>query len=170
VAEAEPLPDRLVRALSLDARVYAEVAAREEDTGLALQVVLVACTLEAASALATGGWPGFFGQLATGTARFALWVMALFVLAPLAGRAVPFAPLFRAAGLAAAPLALGLFQTVPWVGGLFWLGKWVFTIAATWTAVGSLVGRRDARVAGVVLVALLAAWLAHTPLLALTRG
>lgn len=166
----EPLADRLVRALSLDADVYAEVADREEDTGPALQVLLAACTLEAVSALATGGWAGFLGELALSTALFALWVVAIFVLAPIAGRAVAFAPLFRALGLASAPLALGLFQTVPWVGGLFGLGKWIFTLATVVTATGRLVGRRDLRVAGVVLGALAAAWLAHAPLLAVVRG
>ncbi len=166
----QPLADRLVRALALDPEVYAEVAAREEDTGPVLQVVLAACSLEAVSALAAGGWAGFFGELATSLALFALWVTALFVLAPVAGKAVAFAPLFRALGLASAPLALGLFQTAPWIGGLFWLGKWVFTLATVFTATGRLVGRRDLRVAGVVLAALAAAWLAHAPLLAITAG
>ena len=166
----EPLADRLVRALSLDAEVYAEVARREEDTGPALQILLGAHLLEAVSALATGGWAGLLGEFAANTALYALWIAGIFALAPLAGRPVAFAPLFRALGLASAPVALGLFQTVPWVGGLFGAARWVFTFAAVTTATGRLAGRRDLRVAGVVVAALVAAWLAHAPLLALVRS
>ncbi len=44
--------------------------------------------------------------------------------------------MFRALGFAAAPLALALLESLPWLGAFFWVAKWVLGVSAFVLAVG----------------------------------
>ena len=133
---------RLRRLLELDLTVFDDVRYDPSATVWSLVVAAVSMAL-----FALGGWfwwvfsglgdagAVFLKSVVLGTLfSLALWLVWLLVvyamLQRLTGRAVQMDELVRAAGLATAPLALGLLMLVPAVSfgaGLFALTMWVLT-------------------------------------------
>ncbi len=116
--------DRLVRALRLEADVFAEIADDERATGPALVLVL------GAAGLAGLGSP--HGLLGFGALALAwlVWVAAIHLGAGLLGLPQRLGPLFRAAGFATAPWALGLAGAVPGLGALSFAAGQLWALAA----------------------------------------
>jgi hypothetical protein len=152
------LAERLRRAARLDASLYAEVARQELATGSALALALGALVLDA---LGGGLGADALRALAVGAARFGLAVGAIHAGARLLGLGDGLGPLFRALGFAAAPLALGLLDGLPLLGGAILLAKWLATLAAF-----ALATRAALRCEAVAAAALAAAGLAAAALLA----
>ena len=133
---------RLRRLLELDLTVFDDVRYDPSATVWSLVVAAVSMAL-----FALGGWfwwvfsglgdagAVFLKSVVLGTlfslALWLVWLLVVYaVLQRLTGRAVQMDELVRAAGLATAPLALGLLMLVPAVSfgaGLFALTMWVLT-------------------------------------------
>jgi hypothetical protein len=121
--------ERVVRVLRLDDSVFEEVAHDELATGSALIVLLGAAALDAAGS--AGGLEGRLYALAATAAHAALWIVFIHFGARTLGLSDTFAPLFRAAAFAQAPLAVGLFDALPGVGSVVWIAKWALVFATT---------------------------------------
>lgn len=121
--------ERVLRVLRLDDSVFAEVAHDELATGGALVVLLGATALDAAGA--PGGLEGRLYALAAAAALATLWIAFIHVGARTLGLSEAFAPLFRAAAFAQAPLAVGLLDGVRGVGSVVWIAKWAVVFATT---------------------------------------
>lgn len=125
---ASDLPERVTRAVRLEADLFEEVARDELASGAALTVALAAISLDAFGE--RGGLASVLSGLASGSLRFALAVALVAGAARLLDLGGGLGPIFRALGFAAAPLALGLLDALPLVGGPFWLAKWALVLAA----------------------------------------
>jgi hypothetical protein len=125
---ASGMPERVTRAVRLEADLFEEVARDELASGTALAVALAAVALDALGE--RGGLGALLTGLASGALRFALAVALVAGAARLLDLGGGLGPIFRALGFAAAPLALGLLDALPVVGGPFWLAKWSFLLAA----------------------------------------
>ena len=133
---------RLRRLLELDLTVFDD--ARYDPTATVWSLVVAAASM---ALFALGGWfwwvfsgmgdagAVFLKSVVLGTlfalALWLVWLLAVYaVLQRLTGRALQMDELVRAAGLATAPLALGLLMLVPAISfgaGLFALAMWVLT-------------------------------------------
>lgn len=150
--------ERVVRVLRLDDSVFEEVAHDELATGSAVVVLLGAAALDAAGT--GGGLDDRLYALAATAALAALWIAFIHFGARTLGLSEAFAPLFRAAAYAQAPLAVGLFDSVPGVGTAVWIAKWALVFATTVLASRRALPEEGATPAVLCAVALGAALLA----------
>ncbi len=155
--------ERVVRVLRLDDSVFEEVARDGFATGGALVVLLGAAALDAVGS--GGGLEGRLYTLAVTAARAALWIVFIHVGARTLGLSDAFAPLFRAAAFAQAPLAVGLLDTLPGVGSVVWIAKWALVFTTTSLATSRALPGEGATPAVVCAAALGAALLAVEVLL-----
>jgi hypothetical protein len=153
VAEA-PLPsfaaERVRRALAAEDRLFAEVAADEDASAQALAVVLVAALAEG-----IGRWAGASGILLGVSVTCVGWAAGLLALhAAALALELPsrLGPLFRALGFAAAPFWLAALESLPLLGGVFWLAKWGLGLAAAVAAVRAVHDIDGARAALLVAI------------------
>ncbi len=124
-----PTVEQLNRVFSLEADIYADTARDSGATGPALLVVFGAAFLEGVGDLG-GGIAGFLRGVLELLVIWGVWVVVIQATAILVGERSNFAGLFRALGFAAAPFGLGLLENLPFLGGLFWLAKWVLVFSA----------------------------------------
>lgn len=164
---AAELAARLHRVVALEGAVYDEIAADPEATGQALLAVFASAVLLGLGRLPGLGLVGLFSGVMETCLLWGLWVAAVFGIARAIGERAELGPLFRALGLAATPFGLGLLERLPWLGGLVWLAKWGFLLAAFSIATGRVLRVDTGRAALVCALALAAALLLAAPLRAL---
>jgi len=149
------LRERLARVARFDATVFEEVAADETATGSALIVLLGACALDALGS--GGGLEGTLLGLAAAAFHMGLWILAIQVGARGLDLGGELAPLFRALGFAAAPLAVGLLRPLPLLGELAGVARWLLVLIAFSLAAGRVLRSEGATPWVLVLTALGAA-------------
>jgi hypothetical protein len=158
-----PLAQRLSRAATLDAELFAEVAADAGSTGQAIAVAIGVALAQGIAGLGAGA-AGFLTALASAALAWLLWVVAIHVLALGLGVASDLAALVRALGFAALPLALAGLGSLPLAGPLLELAAWILACAAFVVAVRRVLAVETGRALGLVLGGLAAAWLLSAPL------
>jgi hypothetical protein len=158
------LAERLGRVLSLDSDVFGEVAADTLATGQAVLVVVgVALAQGVGAGLGDSGAQLFVG-VADACLRWSLWSIAIFLSARALGVPAELGALFRALGFAAAPLALGLLEAIPWLGAFFWVAKWVLGVSAFVLAVRRVLAVETGQALALCAIGLAVAALLAAPL------
>ena len=123
------LSERVRRVFRMDAEVYGEAAADPALTGQALAVVLGAAFAEGLGRWLAGDLAAGLTGVIDGGLRWMVWLVAIHAAARALGSESDLAALSRGLGFASAPFALGLFEQMPGLGGLFWLAKWALGFA-----------------------------------------
>jgi hypothetical protein len=158
------LVERLGRVLSLDSDVFAEVAADTPATGQAILVVVGVALAQGVGAGLAGSGSQLFLGVADACLRWSLWSVSILLAARALGVPGELGALFRALGFAAAPLALGLFEAIPFLGALFWAAKWVLGVSAFVLAVRRVLAVETGWALGLCAVGLAVAALLAAPL------
>jgi hypothetical protein len=155
---------RVRRVLTLDASVYGEVAADTQSTGQAVLVVIAVAFAQGVGEGGGGGASRMLVGVAEGCLGWALWFVAIHIVARALGIASELGALFRAVGFAAAPFALGALRSLPVLGTLFWAAEWVLGVAVFVLAVRRVLALETYQALLVCLGGLVLAFVLAAPL------
>ncbi|MEN8181561.1 MAG: hypothetical protein ABFS46_03390 [Myxococcota bacterium] len=155
--------ERLARVITLDSDVFGEVAADTHATGQAILVVMGVALAQGVGESLGGSAAQLFVGIADGCLRWVLWTVSILAAARVLGIRGELGALFRALGFAAAPLALGAFQFLPWLGAFFWAAKWVLGASAFVLAVGRVLAVETGQAVALCGIGLLLAMVLAVP-------
>jgi hypothetical protein len=139
--------DRLLRAVTLDATLFREVAEDARATGPALVVVMATAFAEGLGRLFGEGLTGLLAGVGRGCLVWGFWLLGVHATALVLGLPSDLAKLFRVLGFAAVAFGLAVFEGLPLLGVLFSLAKWALVFAAFVTGVRALFEIEMARAA-----------------------
>ncbi len=117
--------ERIKRAVSLDEKVYAEIAKDKEGLNQAVVVVLLAATISQILSIVLSGGFGILFLIPALVFILAVWVIGtgiMHILAKLLGGKAQFMDYLKATGFGYAPSALGIIPII----GLLIGGLWAF--------------------------------------------